>query len=204
MSLLKSLQQAFTCVTVPWTSPKNATLAHLINEIVLAEESDVDRLGIYGSHYYLYYRAMENLGANTKQIHTFLRTLQVKADMKTAALIADLPTNVTQFLTFTFDVIASGKMHCIAAVFTFGREALIPDMFTALVHDLRTTFPEELNDYVYYLDRHIELVGDEHGPLALQMIAELCGEDETKCDEVIVLSKKALEVRASLWDGIFN
>lgn len=204
MSLLKSLQQEFTCVSVPWTPPKNPTLTHLINEIVLAEESDVDRHGVFGSHFDLYYRAMENLGANTKQIQVFLQTLQANADLKTAALIADLPASVFQFLSFTFDVIESKKMHCIAAVFTFGREDLIPDMFTELVRDLRVSFPEELNDFVYYLDRHIELDGDEHGPLALQMIAELCGDDEQKWNEVIEVSKKALEVRSHLWDGIFN
>ena len=112
-----------------------------------------------------------------------------------------LSSFVRDFLSFTFTTIAENKLHVIAAVFTFGREDLIPDMFIAMVKNLRNEgLP--LSHLIYYLDRHIEVDGDEHGPMALQMMEELCQGNENKIKEALEGAKKALEMRIALWDGI--
>src|SRR2546423_10020788 len=45
MSLLKALQQRLCCNDVPWLPPADHASARLVNEIVLAEESDEDGSG---------------------------------------------------------------------------------------------------------------------------------------------------------------
>jgi hypothetical protein len=50
---------------------------------------------------------------------------------------SNLHPNIKAFLDFTFRVIEEGKSHEIAAAFTFGREDLIPSMFTAILKNFR-------------------------------------------------------------------
>ena len=68
MCLLKTLQNNLTCTTVPWFPKGNADTRFLINEIVVGEESDVDMNGIRKSHFELYLEAMEQCGADTREI----------------------------------------------------------------------------------------------------------------------------------------
>ena len=164
-----------------------------INSIVLEEESDVDALGNPASHYEMYLDAMEQCGADTNTIKDFVSNVYEKN-------IPSVNSGVDSFLKFTFDIINSKEPHKIAAAFTFGREDLIPDMFTAIVEEYNSN--NNLNKFLYYLERHIELDGDEHGPMAITMIKNLCGESEVKWNEVIEASKQALQMRINLWDSI--
>ena len=76
-------------------------------------------------------------------------------------------------------------------------------MFTAILKNFQSSFPElDLSKLMYYFERHIELDGDEHGPMAMQMIRELCGSNDIKWSEVEEVSLLALEKRMALWDAI--
>ena len=202
MSLLKALQRDLTCVEVPWVPKGNPLIRKLVNEIVLGEETDVDENGRAASHYELYLEAMLATHADIKPINDFLTFIQKGKTVAEALEMGSLPEAVKHFVAFTFATIGRGKTHEIAAVFTFGREDLIPDMFSALVKDLHHRFPKQLDKLVYYLDRHIEVDAGEHGPMAMQMISELCGNDEQKWEECRLAALQALENRLRLWDGI--
>lgn len=205
MSLLKALQRSLTCVTVPWFASASPDVRYLINEIVLAEESDLYIDGRRLSHFEMYLDAMETAGANTSGITAFIATLQAGKPVLEAIQESNLAPLVKDFLTFTFQLIEKGNLHEIAAAFTFGREDLIPGMFHAILKQLKINFPAtDLSKLSYYFDRHIELDGEEHGPLALRMVQELCGDDAQKWDEVIQVSKQALQVRCGLWDAVLG
>lgn len=203
MSLLKALQQKLTCTTTPWFATADPETRYLINEIVLAEESDLDSDGSRKSHFEMYLGAMESCGAETLAITRFIDSVFSLRNIFVAIRKSDLHTNVKAFLDFTFRVIEEGKPHKIAAAFTFGREDLIPSMFTEILKNLGDQFPRtDLSRLTYYFERHIELDADEHGPMALQMISSLCGNDSNKWKEVADVSKEALEMRIGLWNAI--
>lgn len=203
MSLLKALQAKLTCTTTPWFATKNPETRYLINEIVLAEESDLSIDGRRLSHYEMYIEAMQSCGANTTGIEHFLSEVDSLQNIFVAIKKSTLHPNIKNFLDFTFKVIEEGKAHKIAAAFTFGREDLIPSMFTEILKNFQENFPKtDLSKLIYYFERHIELDADEHGPMAMKMITELCGDSEQKWAEVEEVSILALEKRVGLWDAI--
>ena len=193
MSLLKALQSLLTCTSSPWKPVGDSNVRRLINSIVLEEESDVDADNNPSSHYEMYLDAMKQCGANTEPIERFVE--KVNKDN-----IPSVSNAIDHFLSTTFGVINSNEAHKIASAFTFGREDLIPDMFTAIVDEYNTE--NNLDKFVYYLERHIELDGGDHGPLALELISNLCGNDEKKWKEVEETAVASLIARKKLWDEV--
>ena len=204
MSLLKSLQINLTCVQLPWVPAGNANTRYLINEIVTGEESDVDQYGNRSSHFELYLKAMEQAGADHDAINNLLAELANGKTFLQALQDADAPLAAANFVAHTFNVIATNKPHIQAAVFTFGREDLIPDMFISLVRGISRQFPGKVDTLLYYLERHIEVDGDHHSQLAYHMTAQLCGDDDTKWQEAETAVVQALQKRVNLWDGIIE
>ncbi len=204
MSLLKSLQQQLTCVSLPWVPRGNANTRYLINEIVLGEETDIDENGKRLSHYELYLEAMEQLGSDTRGIQQLLQDISEGSSVAVALQKQGLPNGVQDFVNYTFHVIHNEPVHVQAAVFTFGREDLIPDMFIGLVKELAQSFPGQVNIFRYYLERHIEVDGDHHSQLAMQMVSELCGDDEQKWAAATAASQEALEQRKQLWNAVLQ
>lgn len=201
MSLLKALQQSLTCVDVPWVPRGNANTRYLINEIVVGEESDVDEEGRRVSHFELYLRAMKEAGASLEASGRFVGAVSEGVAVRDAiaGLVPQEP--VRKFLHFTFDTIFSGEVSRIAAVFTFGREDLIPDLFLPIVQDLSREKPG-FETFRYYLERHIEVDGGHHSHLAMEMLEELCGDDDVKWSLAGDAARAALESRIVLWDGV--
>lgn len=197
MSLLKRLQRDITCVELPWRpSPYPKKVVRLINEIVLGEESDKNKNGDPIDHFTLYLEAMEELDANHSVLDQFVSTLDF-------SLLTKAQRN---FVEFNLDLAMKGKIHEVAAAFFFGREKLIPDMFTTILNDLeknlsraeQTRFP----NLKYYLERHIEIDGGEHSHAAHDCLAALCGSDENKWEEAKIAGVTSLKLRSQLWDEV--
>lgn len=204
MSLLKALQQRLSCTQTPWVPTGDRKIRRMINEIVLEEESDVDQQGNPASHFELYIEAMQAIEAKTIIIEQLIILIQQGKPLNQALKTLDIDHRIIDFLNYTFEIIATQESHKIAAAFTFGREDIIPDMFTALVKDLNQQPSSNLAPLIYYLERHIELDAGEHGPLAMQMISLLCGNDTQKWEDCLQIAQDSLRQRIQLWDAIMD
>lgn len=202
MSLLKTLQQRLSCVTVPWVPHSFPTGCRFINEIVLGEESDEDGLGGFGSHFELYHRAMTQFGADTSTIDATLLGIRSGLTISAAMQIAAVPTSIERFVTHTFDEIEGGDVCRIASAFTFGREDLLPGVFQRIVDELNQSASGALELFRFYLQRHIELDGGEHGPMAAKLISSLCGTSEANWTAASEAAVAALSARLEFWDAI--
>ncbi len=198
MSLLKALQRALTCVEVPWIPTPFSASRRFVNEIVLGEESD-EYEGRPASHFELYLEAMTQAGADTSVIQGVVQ--QARSGR---LALEDVPAAPRAFVESTFQVIQQGSPAAQAAAFTFGREDAIPDMFRSLVRDLDREMGGDLALFLWYLERHIEVDGDEHGPLSLRMVADLCGTNPALWQQAAQAAEEALQARLALWDGILE
>lgn len=194
MSLLKSLQIRLTCVDLPWRpSPYPADMVRLINQIVTGEESDLDQDGNPISHFDLYLRSMEEIGASTAPIREFLSTLDYSL----------IPNGAREFVKYNIDLAKNGHVVEVAASFFFGREKLIPEMFQMMVDVLKK---ENVSapTFLYYLERHIEVDSGEHGPLALKALSHLTSGDSRLEQLAQDSGLRALEMRTALWDKVLE
>lgn len=198
MSLLKELQRRFTDTSRIWHPRPNAKLCRMINQIVLVEEADQLEDGTVISHYDLYVQAMKEAGSWNEEFESFYEYSQISNQLDVAQLAPN--PHVEEFLRETFRAIDQGKDHEVAAYFFVGRESLIPDMFLKVVDGL-VKGDDAFETFLIYLERHIQVDGDEHGPLAAQMLEELSGADAQKWQEASQSAVRALRARKILWDG---
>ena len=199
MSLLKSLQRNLTCVELPWVPTGPTGSRRLINDIVLVEESD-ERHDGFISHFELYLDGMTEAGADTSVISAFIDRLRARQPVLEAIDEVNVPAPSADFVRLTWGFIENAPVHAQAAAFAFGREDLIPDMFQQVVGVNQRV--GGLDTFVDYLARHIQVDSEEHTPMAMQMLADLCADDDTKWAECAQTINLALTARTRLWDGI--
>jgi hypothetical protein len=203
MSLLKSLQLRLTGVRVPWIPIGDATVRRFINELVIEEESDEHPTGGHASHFELYLDAMRQAGCDCRPIDAVCRAVAGGGDAIAALRDAEVPRHVVDFVKLDLDLATAGQTHEIAAVFTLGREHVIPGMFAKLT-SAAAIEPERLSLFEAYLTRHIGLDGDVHAPMAFRMLSILCGDDARRWEEAEAAARRALEARVALWDGVLE
>lgn len=201
MSLLKALQRALTCVDLPWVPTPLPVSRRFINEIVLGEESD-EYEGRPISHFEIYIEAMEKVKADTSAIRHVVKRAPQSINGLSGVILEGVPPVAKEFVETTFRVIREGSTAAQAAAFAFGREDAIPAMFRSLVSHLNNEIGGDLDQFVWYLERHIEVDGEDHGPLSLKMVADLCGDDPDLWEEASQAAEEALRARLTLWDGV--
>jgi Protein of unknown function (DUF3050) len=204
MSLLKALQRRLCCVEVPWLPSVDPLGSRLINEIVLAEESDDDGRDGFASHFELYHGAMVRCGANTTFIDGFLDELRLGKPVLLALESSAVPECARRFVRHTFAIIEEGSLCAIASAFTFGREDLLPSVFQRIVDELNVKADGGLDDFKYYLNRHIGLDGEEHGPMANKLLVSLCGSEDARWQAAKQTAADSLTARREFWDEIYD
>lgn len=201
MSLTKRLQRELTCVSLPWLPPTDPAAARLINEIVLGEESD-DRPGHgHYSHFELYLDAMREVGASTQAIERFVSLMQEGVPHAEALLRAEANEAAQRFVCDTLEVALHAPAHRVAAAFLHGRESVIPTMFQQILDEWGIGI-EQAPIFRYYLQRHIEVDSEDHGPAAEQLLARLVNRDPVREEEVYVAAIAAVDSRMALWDSL--
>lgn len=205
MSLIKYLQKQVAPAEYPWLPRATGALRYFINSLVLEEESDEalpSQTQSYTSHFELYCQTMREIGADPEPILRFLELVK-QAGIEPALNSEWIPEPSRQFTRTTFAFIHSDKPHVVAAALALGREHVIPNMFRGFLAQMAIS-EQSAPSFHYYLKRHIHLDEDFHAPLSLQLLNELCGGNEEKCQEAEETAQQAITARLRFWDGVLQ
>jgi hypothetical protein len=204
MQLLKALQQLLAPSGTPWRPSPQPRLAGLINSLVAEEECDClpPELGgpLHLSHFAIYRLAMEEVGADTSAIDAVL-ALVARSDLPAALNHPAIPEPSRRFIATTQELISGADPLPLAAAFAYGRELLVPDLFRHLHRELlqcRLQAPL----LIWYLERHIALDGASHGPLAEQMVLDLCQGNQAQLAAVAATRQRVIDDRTRFWAAI--
>ncbi len=77
----------------------------------------------------------------------------------------DVDPSAAQFVRHTLHTALHAPGHSVAAAFLHGRESVIPQMFQRILDDWGIGI-EQAPTFRYYLERHIEVDSEDHGPAA--------------------------------------
>jgi len=201
MSLVKRLQRELTCVKLPWQPPQDRRAAQLINQIVLNEETDIGPSREPMSHLELYLAAMREVGASTTKFELFQSTVAVGYDLSIAFDRADVAPFIRDFTSYTLRVARRAPLLEVMASFFYGREDVISRMFDRFLQSWGLD-PAEAPMFVYYLKRHIELDGDEHGPAAEAILGSAINGDPKRQARALTAACASIEARIRFWDGL--
>ena len=199
MNLLKYLQSAFTCLTVPWKPSQLPKLARLINEIVLEEESDLID-GQATSHFSYYVKALQLVNPESKATQLFLNDLNSGLSMEALMSQSYIPKPAQVFLKRNARVFNQSDL-AVATVFAFGRETLVPRLFEPIVTQLKALSDTKYDAFTRYLERHIELDGEQHSVLALALVEALIRSPDD-WELVKAGALEACHARLAFWDDI--
>ena len=106
-----------------------------------------------------------------------------------------------RFVRQTLHTALHAPAHSVAAAFVHGRESVIPQMFQRML-DAWGIGLDQAPTFRYYLQRHIEVDSEDHGPAAEKLLARLIDGDPQRETEVLAAALAAVHSRAALWDGL--
>ena len=165
---------------------------------------------------------MDKAGANQKPILYFLnmlengkswpKALETLNPRKKKNLFSNqkkIPYAPHQALEFTRSTleICEGPLNRRIAAFTLGRETVLPNLFQKTLQLLATVHTQsesrcDLSMLKYYLDRHIELDGDSHGPMCAKLFDRYCLKDAATRSDTFYTLCEVLDQRIALWDAV--
>jgi len=157
----------------------------------------------------MYLQAMREVGSTTSPIEGLVKDIsrgmrwQHALEKNQYSFGDQIASETYGFVRKSLEIASQGKTHEVISFFLFGREDPIPAMFNKMVETIER---ERIlaNYFKLYLQRHIEIDGNDHGPMAEKLLINVCGDDAKKWKDVEISAVEAIEQRIRLWDGVRN
>ena len=149
---------------------------------------------------------MEDVGASTVQFDTFCSMVRAGDPVEVALTRVGVARHVRAFVTNTMTLATTGTTEEVLAAFFYGREDIIPEMFRRLLKTLYGANYEnhDIRHLIYYIDRHIELDGDSHGPKGKELLEDMLKNSPDKAKRAMRTACRSIEARIAFWNGTLS
>ena len=149
---------------------------------------------------------MGEIGASTRRFEKFRSLVLVGVPVEVALRLTGAPAHVQVFVAHTMTLANSGTTEEVLAAFFYGREDVIPEMFRRLLNTLYSAKHDSarLRHLIYYIDRHIELDGDSHGPKGRELLEDLLADSPHMGAQAMRAACGSIKARIELWDGTLS
>jgi hypothetical protein len=149
---------------------------------------------------------MRDIGASTRQFEKFRSLVLVGVPVEVALARIGAPTHVQTFVAHTMALANSGSTEEVLAAFFYGREDIIPEMFRKLLDTLygAKQNSDRLRHFIYYIDRHIELDGDSHGPKGRELLDDMVANSPEGGERAVQAACSSIKARIELWNGTLS
>ena len=126
--------------------------------------------------------------------------------MEAAMVRSGVSPHVQAFVAHTMRLAQSGSTEEVLAAFIYGREDIIPEMFSRLQKTLAGARRdnESLRHFIYYIERHIELDGDSHGPMGRELLEGLVADSPQRDERALRAACNSIRARIELWNGTLS
>jgi hypothetical protein len=149
---------------------------------------------------------MREVGASTRQFEKFRSLVLVGMPVEVALARTGVPLHVQTFVAHTMTLANSGSTEEVLAAFFYGREDIIPEMFRRLLDTLYSAGhnSDRLRHFIYYIERHIELDGDNHGPKGRELLEDLLANAPDTEERARRAACSSITARIELWNGTLS
>jgi hypothetical protein len=149
----------------------------------------------------MYLAAMAEIGAPTEAIESFIGHLRNGSPVEDALHLIRAPQAVCSFVLATLHTACHGPTHEALGSFFFARENAIPQMFQFLLNSWAVD-PRTVPMFNYYLQRHIDVDSDSHGPATEAIILETLGDKDGEWIAMLRAGQHAVDSRVRMWDAL--
>lgn len=143
---------------------------------------------------------MKQANVDTSNILKFIQSLQNGLSYEESIMSSGASNHAKKFVNKTISF-ARSPIHIAVSVFCLTREGIIPGMFTTLLKNLSDS--KDLFIFKWYINRHIALDSDSHGPLSMKLFKTVV-DTPKKEKEALEAALEALKARKEFMDEINN
>lgn len=151
-----------------------------------------------------YSEVMIEMGCRTRAIDTFKTLKKAGVGHANALVNSGAPEACVNYSTYISGLCADAKPHILLGILAYTRDTRVQETFIRALVDSPKPLVAELKPLDLFIPDYLAFPGEELKRDAIEMLSEICGDDDELWYQVREYSQKAMRLQRRVWDGLLN